>query len=253
MAAARLRARRAASAPTPRRRHRRHGGRQHAREPRAKRVLSGVGGHAESPASQAGRMRHFSIRIASRLELHCMSSRIVIVAVAIAPFAYAADLSAQTAPGAAPDLAPRLKLAPTLEPPSPKAFRPGAPTERDAIFLRADRLEGDGKKWIEGEGKVELRTRRQTVLADWLHYDIETEEFWGKGNVILWRGVDWITGPEAKFKRGDETGFFTSPVFHIGENASRGDAREIIFAGTDKYELKDFRYTTCVAGNDDWY
>ncbi len=182
-----------------------------------------------------------------------MARRIVIVAAAVASFAYAAGLSAQTVSGAVPDPAPRLKLAPTLEPPPPKAFRPGAPTERDAIFLRADRLEGDGKKWIEGEGKVELRTRRQTVLADWLHYDIETEEFWGKGNVLLRRGVDWITGPEAKFKRGDETGFFTSPVFHIGENASRGDAREIIFAGTDKYEIKDMRYTTCVAGNDDWY
>ena len=68
-------------------------------------------------------MRHFSIRIASRLELHCMSSRIVIVAVAIAPFAYAADLSAQMAPGAAPDLAPRLKLAPTLPVRLPSATR----------------------------------------------------------------------------------------------------------------------------------
>ncbi len=182
-----------------------------------------------------------------------MLRRILIVSVAIAPFALASAATAQVVSGESPDPAPRLKLAPMLEPPPPKAFRPGAPTERDAIFLRADKLEGDDQKWIQAEGKVELRTRRQTVLADWLRYDIGADEVWGKGNVLIRRGVDWISGPEAKFKRSDETGFFTSPVFHIGENASRGDARELVFVGTDKYELKDFRYTTCVAGNDDWY
>ena len=182
-----------------------------------------------------------------------MLRRTVIVSIAVVPFALASGATAQTVAGETPDPPARLKLAPTLEPPPPKALRPGAPAERDAIFLRADRVEGDNQKWVQAEGKVDLRTRRQTVLADWLHYDIGTDEFWGKGNVLIRRGVDWITGPEAKFKRGDETGFFTSPVFHIGENASRGDARELVFVGTDKYELKDFRYTTCVAGNDDWY
>ena len=102
-------------------------------------------------------------------------------------------------------------------------------------------------------GNAELRSRRQTVIADWLHYDIPSDEFWAKGNVIIRRGIDRISGPEAKFKRSDETGFFTSPEFHIGENASRGDAKELTFVGPNQYELKDVRYTTCVAGNDDWY
>ena len=43
------------------------------------------------------------------------------------------------------------------------------------------------------------------------------------------------------------------PEFHIGENAARGAAKELIFVGPNNYELKDVRYTTCVAGNDDWY
>ena len=112
---------------------------------------------------------------------------------------------------------------------------------------------GESEKSIQASGKVELRTRRQTVLADWLHYDLVTEEVWAKGNVVMRQGVDWIAGPEAKFKRADETGFFHQPEFHIGENASRGEAKELQFVGENHYELKDFRYTTCVAGNDDWY
>src|SRR5204863_5218694 len=127
------------------------------------------------------------------------------------------------------------------------------PTERDAIFLRADRLEGIGQKWIEATGKVELRTRRQTVLADWLRYNVESYEMWGKGNVTIRRGIDVITGPEAKFKRDTEVGFFTTPEFRVGENASRGSASELLFNGPDHYKIKDASYTTCVAGSDDWY
>jgi len=160
---------------------------------------------------------------------------------------------AQTPAADTSDTPPRLKVAPILVPPPPKALKPGPGSDRDAVYLRADLLEGESEKSIQASGKVELRTRRQTVLADWLHYDLVTEEVWAKGNVLMRKGVDWITGPEAKFKRGDETGFFHQPEFHIGDNASRGDAKYLLFVGENRYELKDFRYTTCVAGNDDWY
>ncbi len=112
----------------------------------------------------------------------------------------------QTTPADGSDPPPQLKSAPILSPPPPKALRPGIGTDRDAVFLRADRLEGETETAVQASGKVELRTRRQTVLADWLHYDFSTEEVWAKGNVVIRRGTDTITGPEAKFKRTDETG-----------------------------------------------
>jgi LPS-assembly protein len=183
-----------------------------------------------------------------------MSRRSGIVCTALFPLLSAGIALAQTLqdePAVPPS---RLKLAPTLEPPPLKSLRPGTMVmPGEAIFLRADRLEGESQKWMQAEGKVELRTRRQTVLADWLRYDATTDEFWGKGNVTLRRGIDWITGPEARFKRDDETGFFSEPEFHVGENASRGDARQLTFVGPERYDVKDARYTTCVAGDDDWY
>jgi LPS-assembly protein len=160
---------------------------------------------------------------------------------------------AQNAPTDTSETPPRLKVAPLLVPPPPKAVRSGAATDGDAVYLRADRLEGESEKTIEASGKVELRTRRQTVLADWLHYDPETEEIWAKGNVVMRQGFDTITGPEARFKRDDETGFFNQPEFHIGENNSRGEGSELLFLGENKYQIKDMKYTTCVAGNEDWY
>jgi LPS-assembly protein len=162
--------------------------------------------------------------------------------------------SAQAANGESAPSPPQLKISPLLEPPPTGPIQTGAaPSTREAIFLRADHLEGIGQQWVEATGKAELRTRRQTVLGDWLHYDVASDEVWGKGDVTLRRGIDWITGPEVKFNRGTDVGFFTTPEFHVGENGSRGNASEILFNGPDHDELKDASYTTCVAGNDDWY
>ncbi|NDP43910.1 MAG: LPS-assembly protein LptD, partial [Aromatoleum sp.] len=173
------------------------------------------------------------------------------------------------APGPATSLPePVLRSTPQLEPPLPRkqsapppgqtAPRPSlqfAPIDLDggSVFVRANRIDGIAEKYVEAEGKVELRTRRETVLADWLRYDFETQEVWGKGDVLLRRGTDSITGPEARFKRDTETGYFKSPRYFIGENGARGSASELRFAGPDRYEVTDARYTTCAAPREDWY
>jgi len=173
--------------------------------------------------------------------------------------------------------APQLKLAPDLVPPAvrpparaggrpaangarPAPAVPAAPlkiapfgADGGAIFVRADSISGVAEKFVEASGKVELRARNETVLADWLRYDFADDEIWGKGNVLLRRGLDWITGPEARFRRDTETGSFTAPRFYVAENGSRGEAAEIRFAGPDRYEVTDARYTTCVAPREDWY
>jgi LPS-assembly protein len=162
--------------------------------------------------------------------------------------------SAQSAEDEANTPPLRLKSSPYLEPPLPNPLQTNVePGTGEAVFLRADRLEGTGQQWVEASGKAELRSRRKTVLADWLHYDIASDEVWAKGDVTVRSGIDWITGPEVKFNRATDIGFFTTPDFHVGENASRGSAKEILFKGPDRYELKDASYTTCVAGDDDWY
>ncbi len=125
--------------------------------------------------------------------------------------------------------------------------------ERGAIFLRADRLEGAAEERIEASGRVELRTRRETILADWLAYDFARDEIHAKGNVVIRRGTDMLTGPEVIFRRGDETGSFTSPRFTLGELGGRGDAETLTFAGPDHYEILKGRFTTCVAPRSDWF
>src|SRR6476661_3095203 len=128
----------------------------------------------------------------------------------------------------------------------------GEPQVRGALFLRADRLEGTEGR-VTAEGNVELRSRRETVLADKLSYAVEEQTIYGDGNVVLRRGFDWITGPQVQYKRDTEIGFFREPRFFVAEAGARGDAKEIRFTGPDHYEATDASYTTCVAPHPDWY
>jgi len=197
-----------------------------------------------------------------------MRLRLTPAAVALAAAFASQHAAAQSTPtGTPPEEAlppPALKPAPQLTPPPISAPRPPGtaapaapqvrpPFKEGVIFLRADHVGGVAEEYIEATGKVELRTRTETVLADSLRYDFVADEVFAQGNVLIRRGIDWITGPEVKFKRDTETGYFKSPRFYIGENNSRGSASEIRFTGPNHYEASNAQYTTCVAPRDDWY
>jgi LPS-assembly protein len=174
--------------------------------------------------------------------------------IAVAP-AHAAELALKPARELAP---PALRSAPRrigLGPTAPTTAVRAAPVAeppRGLVFLRADRLEGN-EQTITAEGGVELRSRYETVLADWLTYDQAKDEIWAKGNVVIRRGFDWITGPELRYERDSQVGAFTAPQFFVADANATGSATEIRFAGPDKYEVTDARYTTCIAPNRDWY
>jgi LPS-assembly protein len=208
----------------------------------------------------AKRVRH-TLRILPR-------SRLWLALAALVP----ASAGAQAAdpPAEPPPLA--LRIARELAPPGPpvdaqgKRIAPGAtraagpPGEGAAgeegesahVFLRADRLEGTPTR-VEASGRVELRTRHETVLADWLAYDLDRDEIHGRGNVTLRQGSDWVTGAELKYRREDGTGFFDAPRFGVGQVGGRGDAARLDFVGPNRFDVFKARMTTCAAPREDWF
>ena len=124
--------------------------------------------------------------------------------------------------------------------------------QRGSLFLRADRLEGTQTR-VEATGRVELRARRETVLADYLTYDFSNDEITARGNVVLRQGNDFVTGPELVFRRDSETGYFEGPRFAIGENGVRGEAERVTFVAPNRYDILRARITTCVAPREDWF
>jgi LPS-assembly protein len=188
-----------------------------------------------------------------------MKLRAGVIATSAAVAGALATPGARAEPPLALELSREIHAVPPRSAPTPGALigapaaTPGQPQDvRGALFLRADRLEGNGNV-ITAIGNVELRTRRETVLADRLSYDTTTQTIDGRGNVVLRRDFDWITGPTLEFKRDTETGFFRKPSFFIAETNGRGEAAEIRFNGPNEYEASDASYTTCVAPRADWY
>ncbi len=237
-------------------------------------------------AERLGRMRHFSkhrphSQATSLFPRIPVFLRRIVVCAALAgvtPVAFAADGEAlpETELRTSPEIAP---LAPRAAPPGTAQSAPVPPlpgqskspivqsgatpavlpifgnskNDDGAIFLRADRIETIGRKQVDAFGKVELRARGQTVLAEHLMYDVDDQTINAIGDVTLRKNGDWVTGPELKFKRDTETGYFLSPHFFVGEAGARGEAARIEFKGPNLYEVTDGRYTTCVAPRNDWF
>ncbi len=137
--------------------------------------------------------------------------------------------------------------------PSGARLTPGTGSDEDAIFLRADRVQTFGRTRVEASGNVELRTRTETVLAEQLLYEPDSQTITATGDVLLRQGNDWVTGPELVFRRDTQTGHFVQPSFFISESGGRGDAERIEFLGPDLFQVDDGRYTTCVAPRNDWF
>jgi LPS-assembly protein len=140
-----------------------------------------------------------------------------------------------------------LKLDPALSAPLLKA------DDRNPVFVDADELRGRQGRDIEARGDARLRTRERRLFADWLYYQVEPEEVQAAGNVRLEQDGDVLTGTRLKLDLETERGYLQDPTFRLGAQNARGDAREFLFVGENRYRVDRGRYTTCGPGEDDWY
>jgi LPS-assembly protein len=140
-----------------------------------------------------------------------------------------------------------LRLDPTFEP-FPESPGQGAPA-----FIDADELQGRGGLDMEGRGNARFRSRGKSVAADWLYYDQSKDEIDAAGNVRLQQRGDVIEGTRLRLNVETERGSMQQPHFSLYEQNARGEAREIVFDGKNRYKANTVSYTTCGPGQDDWF
>jgi LPS-assembly protein len=158
----------------------------------------------------------------------------------------------------------------------PKPQRPSGvvpPGDRAAppVFIEADRLDARGENEAEATGNVQLRREGQSLFADRLRYNANTEEVEATGNVRIEHGRDFVEGDRAQYNLGTQRGFMENPTFRITpaprEPAvaqpwepprpppvqGRGSAGRVVFQGPDLYRAEQASYTTCGPGDDSWF
>jgi LPS-assembly protein len=152
-----------------------------------------------------------------------------------------------------------------------------APRDEPApVFMEADRLHGTSEKEIEAEGNVRLRRAGELFSADWMRYELPSEQLEAKGSVRMERSGEVIEGTHLRFNLGTERGFLDKPRFLLtpvpstapkpaptkprttGPSPSsgmqgRGFAERLLFQGPDLYRAEQASYTTCGPGTDDWF
>lgn len=144
-----------------------------------------------------------------------------------------------------------LRPATQLSPPAPKDKR-----YLGATHIEADRLEGRGEDVIVAEGRVIARNQREQMAMDWLRYDRAKDEVEARGNVVFTQDKDRLSGSLLKLKLTERLGELRDVEFSFttrDDQTARGQAKALFFEGQDKYRLEASSYTTCPAGNQDWF
>ena len=149
---------------------------------------------------------------------------------------------------------------PALHATQPALLPPGT------TAISALRIHGSRSIELVAEGEAELQRDDTVLTADKVTYREPTDEVVAEGNVVLSRGTDTISGPQATLVVGDQTGRFESPQYQLSRargpvlagDAPRsvsgsGEADVLNLEGENQYRLKNATWTTCSPTDPDWY
>ena len=121
------------------------------------------------------------------------------------------------------------------------------------MFVSADRIESTSPNIIEASGRVEARQAGNNFFADWLLYDTTQSLVQARGQVRMEQPALLVEGDSLRLNINDYSGELTQPVYQFTDQPGRGNAEHIEFIDKTHYTLRDATYTTCSAGNDDWF
>jgi len=131
---------------------------------------------------------------------------------------------------------------------------PPARNDKNApVLIEAERIEGRQEQEVEASGKAELRKGDQAIAADRMKYFQNTSEVEAEGKVRLEQRGNVLEGTRLKLNLDKETGQMEQPDYRLIDNNARGSAEKLQFEGKGNYRLQQSSYTTCPAGNDDWF
>lgn len=135
-------------------------------------------------------------------------------------------------------------------------YQPKATIRDTPIFFDAASITNMADGSVVVDGKVSARTLGESFQADWVRYDPKRDELFAKGNVVIQQGDRRMETPSLHLRMTEQVGEAESARFLFptkGGLTGRGEAGKISLAGPDRYQLESASFTTCPAGNDDWY
>ena len=139
--------------------------------------------------------------------------------------------------------------------PEPRALpKRAATTEELPTHVRANEANTAQEGLSEFTGNVEMTRGQSRLRADRVAYDNQTDLADATGNVTLDNDSgDSYRTQELHMHVESHRGHTGPGSFTLQSNDARGDMQRTDFLDRDHARLKRVRYTTCPAGQDDWY
>lgn len=139
--------------------------------------------------------------------------------------------------------------------PEPRALpKRVATTEELPTHVRANEANTAQEGLSEFTGNVEMTRGQSRLRADRVAYDNQTDFVDATGNVTLDNdGGDSYRTEELHMHVESHRGHAGPGSFALQSNDGRGEMQRVEFQDRDHTHLKQVRYTTCPAGQNDWY
>jgi len=139
-----------------------------------------------------------------------------------------------------------LQVAPLLAP------HTSAPDQGNPAFLLGDSVAADGAGRVTLTGDAQVRRADAVAKGDVITYDSNTGQLHVRGQGLLMRDANIVTGSALDYNLQQETGSITQPRFWLVSGAS-GFAREAQIPGQRRMRLLDTTYTGCPCPNPAWF
>lgn len=120
------------------------------------------------------------------------------------------------------------------------------------IFIDADRLHMDKQGKLQASGQVRIRKRGQSVQADEVLYQRQSQQLEAAGDVRLQQNQNLIFGEQLQLNLQSQSGQVTQPGFQLLDTGGRGQARQLTIQDKQHYSLDDATYTTCRPDDESW-
>jgi LPS-assembly protein len=121
-----------------------------------------------------------------------------------------------------------------------------------ALFIEAEKIEGNQEQEIDASGSVRLRKRGTAVFSDQIHLNIPDEQVTATGHVRFEKEGDIVTGEQLFYDLNFESGNIDKPTYQLTRYGARGKAERLVAENPNLTRIDKATYTTCDVGDDEW-
>jgi len=135
----------------------------------------------------------------------------------------------------------------------PAYYFVGESVDNSVTEVEANHLIREENTLLTFSGDVELRRGDQSIQAEVMIFDENTEQLEARGAVVLEKPDFRLTSEQMDFNLANDTAIIDAPEFELRDSHARGSADKIEILDESRSHFSHLLYTACDPGDRDWH